>query len=51
MARLVVSYRGWKLWRKIVTETGEYLFVQVLQVHIDRRLLSWHDCVDERGLT
>ena len=49
---LVMGYRGWEFWEGIVVEAGEDLFVQVLQVHIDRRKLwGWHDCVGKGGMT
>lgn len=45
-AGLVLGYRGRELWKGIFVEASEDLFVQVLQVHIDRRKLwSWHGCV------
>lgn len=46
-AGVVVRYWGRKLWRGIVVETGEDLFVQILQVYIDRRFLGGHGCVRE----
>ena len=48
----LVGHRGWKLWGKIVSEAGEDLFVQVLQVHIDwREFWSWHGSVGKSELT
>ena len=35
MTGRVLCYRGWMVWRGVVAEAGEDLFVQVLQVHIE----------------
>lgn len=44
-AGLFLGYRGWELWEGFVIEAGEDLFVQVLQVDINRRKLGGrHDC-------
>ena len=49
---LVLGHRGWEFWEVVVVEAGEDLFVQVLQIHIDRRKLwGWHDCVGKSGMT
>ena len=48
---LVLGHRGWEFWEGVVVEAGEDLFVQVLQVHIDRRKFwGWHDCVGKGGM-
>lgn len=35
----VLGYWGWELWNGFFVEAGEDLFVQVVQVYIDRRKL------------
>ena len=38
-AGLVLGYWGWELWKRVVVEAGEDLFVQALQIDINRRKL------------
>lgn len=43
-----MCYRGWEFWRGVVAEACEDLVVQLLQVHIGRRLVGGHGCDSKR---